>query len=90
MECVPLTGTLAVPWSDRFGWYSNKHSNQTSSLPVRTYACIYTRTCTCICIVISIARTHMLMRDAEGRKKEASKVIQTIKQSNTAHTMYMF
>ena len=27
----------------------------------------------------------MLMTDAEGRKKEASKVIQTTKQSNTAH-----
>ena len=27
----------------------------------------------------------MLMRDAEGRKKEASKVIQTTRQSNTAH-----
>ena len=27
--------------------------------------------------------TYMLMRDAEGRKKEASKVIQTTKQTNT-------
>ena len=28
---------------------------------------------------------HVLMRDAEGRKKEASKVKQTTRQSNTAH-----
>ena len=28
---------------------------------------------------------YMLMRDAEGRKKEASKGIQTTKQSNTTH-----
>ena len=28
---------------------------------------------------------YMLMRDAEGRKKKASKVIQTTKQSNTTH-----
>ena len=31
------------------------------------------------------ACTYMLLRDADGRKKEASKVIQTIKQSNTTH-----
>ena len=29
-------------------------------------------------------RVYMLMRDAEGKKKEASKVKQTTKQSNTA------
>ena len=28
---------------------------------------------------------HVLMRDAEGRKTEASKVKQTTRQSNTAH-----
>ena len=31
------------------------------------------------------AHTYMLMRDAEARKKEASKVIQTTRQSNTTH-----
>ena len=30
----------------------------------------------------------ILMRDAEGRKKEASKVIQTTKQSNTTQHVY--
>ena len=28
---------------------------------------------------------YMLMRDGEGRKKEASKVLQTTKQINTGH-----
>ena len=68
MECVPLTGTLADLWSGRFGWYSSEHSNQTSSLPVRTYTCI----CTRICIVIlSIAHTHVNERCR--RKEESSK-----------------
>ena len=31
---------------------------------------------------------YMLMRDAEGRKKEASKVIKTTKPSNTTCTLY--
>ena len=33
---------------------------------------------------------YMLMTDAEGRKKEASKVKQTTRQSNTAHPMYSY
>ena len=33
---------------------------------------------------------YILMRDAEGRKKETSKVIQTTKQSNTAHPRQSF
>ena len=33
---------------------------------------------------------HVLMRDAEGRKKEASKVKQTTRQSNTVHPKQSF
>ena len=45
--------------------------------------CMYMYACTCMCVVIFML--YMLMRNAEGRKKEASKVKQTTKQSNTAH-----
>ena len=34
---------------------------------------------------LSEAYIYMLMRDEEGRKKEASKIKQTTRQSNTAH-----
>ena len=37
----------------------------------------------------SNATVYMLMRDEEGRKKEASKAIQTTRQSNTTH-MYIY
>ena len=36
--------------------------------------------------IITIIPIHILMRDAEGRKKEASKVKQMTKQSNTTHS----
>ena len=36
-------------------------------------------------LYITDLHVYVLMRDAEGRKKEASKVIQKTRQSNTAH-----
>ena len=35
--------------------------------------------------LLHVYKLYMLIRDAEGRKKEASKVIQTTRQSNTTH-----
>ena len=32
---------------------------------------------------------YMLMRDAEGRKKQAKSIMQTIRQSNTVYTLYV-
>ena len=44
--------------------------------------------------VINVNNIHMLMRDAEGRKKEASKAIQTTQTKATQYTqgshMYMY
>ena len=37
-----------------------------------------------------ISKSYMLMRDAEGRKKEAIKVKQTTRQSNTTHPRQSF
>ena len=46
---------------------------------------IYIVHCTYVCVWVYMCSIGMLMRDAEGRKNEASKVKQTTRQSNTAH-----
>ena len=38
----------------------------------------------------SCVHVYMLLRDAEGRKKEVSKVIQTIRQSHSTHKAVTF
>ena len=38
-----------------------------------------------MCVWVYMCSIGMSMRDAEGRKNEASKVKQTTRQSNTAH-----
>ena len=58
------------------------------------YMCMHMHVCVCICMYVFAymvcVRVHasvciyMLMTDA-GRKKEASKVVQTTRQSNTTH-----
>ena len=49
--------------------------------------CMYMYVCAgcihCTCEILYMHGIYMLMRDAEGRRKEASKAILTIKQSNT-------
>ena len=78
LSCLTILSALLLV-------HASLHSRQTRYIP-QSYMLLFPRhVYTCTSKLRHDVYMHVSMRDAEGRKKEASKVKQTTRQSNTAH-----